>query len=117
MRLLADENVPGETVEALRQQGHDVVWVRADSPGLGDNDVLRRAGREERIVVTLDKDFGELIFSGRIVATTGVILLRLRVPDPTRLTQIVVAALASREDWSGHFSVVENDRVRMTPLP
>ena len=62
MRLLADENVAGETVEALRQQGHDVAWVRTGSPGLADEEVLRRAVSEGRIVVTFDKDFGELAF-------------------------------------------------------
>jgi hypothetical protein len=49
--------------------------------------------------------------------STGVILLRVQAEDPTTLTQIVVAALESRDDWTGHFSVVENQRLRMTPLP
>jgi hypothetical protein len=48
---------------------------------------------------------------------TGVILLRVQTKDPTTLTQIVVAALESRDDWAGHFSVIENQRLRMTPLP
>jgi len=108
MRILANENVAGETVDALRQQGHDVLWIRTEAPGSTDQAVLRRAADEERIVITFDKDFGELAFREGLPVSTGVILLRVQAEDPTTLTQIVVAALASRDDWTGHFSVVEN---------
>ena len=63
------------------------------------------------------KDFGELAFRGGLPVSSGVILLLVRAEDPTTLTQIIVAALESRDDWTGHFSVVENQRPRMTPLP
>lgn len=48
MRLLANENVPGEAVDLLRARGHDIAWVREDSPGSDDNPVLSRAQAEER---------------------------------------------------------------------
>ena len=48
MRLLADENVPGAAVEALRHGGHDVKWVRTDSPGISDTQVLSQAVEEHR---------------------------------------------------------------------
>ena len=60
MRLLANENFPREAVEALRNDDHDVSWVRTECPGISDKEVLEKALRESRIVVTLDKDFGEL---------------------------------------------------------
>ena len=60
MRLLADENFPGAAVAALEAAGHDVVWVRTEAPGTIDSDVLAWAAREERILLTFDKDFGEL---------------------------------------------------------
>jgi predicted nuclease of predicted toxin-antitoxin system len=117
MRILANENVAGETVAALRQLGHDVAWIAADAAGASDRQVLQRAADEDRIIVTFDKDFGELAFRERLPVSTGVILLRVQAKDPTTLTQIVAAALESRDDWTGHFSVVENQRLRMTPLP
>ena len=46
MQLLANENFPGDAVIALRQQGDDVAWVREDSPGITDIQVLDRAQRE-----------------------------------------------------------------------
>jgi predicted nuclease of predicted toxin-antitoxin system len=62
MRLLADENFPKPTVEALRAQGHDVTWARTVFPGAKDTAILRRAIAEKRIVVTLDKDFSHLLW-------------------------------------------------------
>ena len=62
MRLLANENFPGLAITALRLHGHDVVWIREDSPGISDHDVLSRATAEGRILIKLDKDFSELVF-------------------------------------------------------
>ncbi len=117
MRILANENVPGETVAALRQRNHDVVWVRTDAPGSSDREVLERAAAEERLVITLDKDFGELAFRSRLPASSGIVLFRIRAAEPSVLARIAVAALDARDDWAGHFSVVEHDRIRMKPLP
>jgi hypothetical protein len=50
MLFLANENFPGEAVEALRQEGHDVAWVRIDAPAASDQEVLRRAQTEARVL-------------------------------------------------------------------
>jgi predicted nuclease of predicted toxin-antitoxin system len=68
VRLLADENFPGVAVAALRSRGHDVAWIRTDAPGSGDRDVLARAEAEGRLLITFDKDFGELAFRLRLPA-------------------------------------------------
>jgi hypothetical protein len=60
MRLLADENVPGPLVRALVESGCDVAWVRTVSPGVSDPEVLALAMQEKRILLTFDKDFGEI---------------------------------------------------------
>ena len=62
MRLLANENFPGLAITALRSHRHDVVWIREDSPGISDHNALSRATAEGRILMTFDKDFGELVF-------------------------------------------------------
>lgn len=117
MRFLANENFPGEAVDALRARGHDVAWVRADSPGSPDQEVLRRATKEGRLLITFDKDFGELAFRTRPPMPPGIILFRIVPRSSSHVTQVAVAVLESRDDWAGHFSVVEESRVRMTPLP
>jgi hypothetical protein len=68
-------------------------------------------------LLTFDKDFGELAFRHGLPAESGVVLLRLAASDPDTLTGRAVAALESRDDWSGRFSVVEPERIRMTELP
>jgi predicted nuclease of predicted toxin-antitoxin system len=117
MQLLANENFPGDAVTALRQQGNDVAWVREDSPGISDIQVLDRAQREGRILITFDKDFGELAFHHGLPASCGIILFRISMPTPEHVTSRAVAALQQREDWAGHFSVIEDSRIRMTPMP
>ena len=117
MRLLADENCPLDIVEALRQRGHDVVWIRSDAPGSKDPAILLRAQQEQRTILTFDKDFGELAFRSRQQARAGVILCRLHGLPPARLTKVVVAAIEQRASWEGLFGVIHEQRLRITPLP
>lgn len=116
MRLLADENFPRAAVEALRTGRHDVAWVRIDAPGATDEQVLSRARNEDRVLLTFDKDFGELVLKRGIAASGGIVLFRLPLEKPSELASRIVATLASRDDWLGHFSVVEAERIRMRPL-
>ena len=117
LRILANENFPGAAVQALRARGHDVGWVRTDAPGSSDVDVLARAVSEARILITFDKDYGELAFRAGLSTVSGVVLFRIRPVSPQHVAPRSVAALESRSDWAGHFSVVEAHRVRMTALP
>lgn len=91
MRFLANENFPGAAVTALEAAGHDVVWVRRAAPGMSDPDVLAWAVREDRLLLTFDKEFGELAKASALPRTCGVILLRTpsdteRKPSSHRLT-------------------------------
>jgi len=117
MRILADENFPEDAVAALLEAGHDVAWVRTDAPGSSDWQVLARAQAEDRILITFDKDFGELAFRARLPASCGIILFRISAPSSAHIARTAAVALESRTDWAGHLSVVEDDRMRMTPLP
>ncbi len=117
MRILANANFPGDAVAALSAQGYDVTWIRTDAPGSKDADVLAHAQTEARVLITFEKDFGELAFRARLPATSGIILFRIAKPSSAHIARVVTAALAARDDWHGHFSVVEDDRIRMTPLP
>jgi len=117
MRFLANENLPGTAVTALAAAGHDVVWVRTAAPGTTDPEVLAWAAREGRILLTFDKDFGELARGSALPSTSGVILLRVPMPRPGSVGQQLADLIAARDDWAGHFSVIEPGRVRMRPLP
>ena len=117
MKILANENFPSDAVTALRASGHDVVWVRESKPGASDNDILEQAQLEERLLLTFDKDFGELAFRMRLPALQGVILFRISAPSSAHVAKKAVDVLSTRSDWQGCFSVVEDSRIRMTPLP
>lgn len=117
MRLLADENMPGSVVAELRARGHDVLSVKEAMRGADDVAVLALAQAEVRIVITQDKDFGELAYRVGLPAGCGVILFRLAGDDPTADGRRMVAAVESRADWSGAFAVITPRRIRVRPLP
>jgi predicted nuclease of predicted toxin-antitoxin system len=116
MRFLANENFPLDAVEALGQNGHDVLWIRVESPGISDREVLSRAQAENRILLTFDQDFGELAFRSRLLASVGIILFRIRVPSGSVVAEKVAKVISLRDDWYGHFTVIEEDKIRMRDL-
>lgn len=117
LRFLANENFPREAVIALRGLGHEVAWVRDERPGISDEVVLAWAGEEARILLTFDKDFGELVYRRGGSASAGVILFRILTRSSAEAVAKIVVCIQSRVDWAGHFTVVEDERVRMSRLP
>jgi len=65
----------------------------------------------------LDKDFGELAFAKRLPAECGIVLVRTTGSSPEVDNLRAVSALESRADWSGHFAIIEDDRIRTRPVP
>jgi predicted nuclease of predicted toxin-antitoxin system len=61
-KFLANENVPGDVVEAARQAGYDLAWIAESSPGANHETVLAIAVADGRVLLTFDKDFGEIAF-------------------------------------------------------
>ncbi|MGZ9112464.1 MAG: DUF5615 family PIN-like protein [Rhodoplanes sp.] len=76
MRILADECIGRSIVDRLRRDGFDITWAAEVCPGAGDETVLARAAAEQRVLLTLDKDFGELTVRMRR-PTAGVIIVAL----------------------------------------
>ena len=66
MKILADECCPANMVAALRNDGHDVVYVAETAPSTKDTNIIAWALREQRILVTEDRDFCELVFVNRM---------------------------------------------------
>src|SRR5271169_3448856 len=114
MRFLADENIPGDAVAEIEAAGHDIVWVRTVAPGSKDENVLAWAVREERIILTFDKDFGELAWRAGLPVSSGIVLIRL--PMPRAAEAGMPQRIHERADWAGHFTVIEPGRVPMRPL-
>ena len=116
MRFLADENVEQPIVDALREAGHDVLCISHVGPGASDSDVFRLAATEARLILTNDKDFGELAYRERRVAA-GVVLLRLESESGAEKARRLTAILPSLMDrLPGHFAVLTDHGVRLRPL-
>ncbi len=115
MRLLADEGVDVQIVEQLRLDGYDVEYVAELAPGITDDEVLGRANEDGRLLVTVDKDFGELVFRlGRVA--TGVLLLRLSGLSPRDKAILVSKALDEHAgEMPAAFTVVSPGLVRIRP--
>jgi predicted nuclease of predicted toxin-antitoxin system len=100
MRFLLDESADFPLAAFLRTLGHDVTTIAHDYPyGLKDADVLAIAHREQRILITNDRDFGELVFR-RNQSHAGVILFRLDLET-----------LPIKQQWLRHIVTVYADRL------
>lgn len=113
MKFLVDESVEFPVVTFLRSIGHDVVSIAEDFPSIRDTDVLAAARRAKRILLTNDKDFGELIFLHGL-PHRGVILLRLFTENAESKVDSVQRLLETHgNDLSENFTVVTPDAVRI----
>lgn len=114
-KLLADENIPRKTVQSLIQRGIDITSVTDTSPGLSDRAVLELGNVNDRVIVTFDKDFGELIFRDRLDAR-GLILLRFTPTSSEQIAEKIVQALTRQTTIKNKIIVVKEDRIRVTPI-
>ncbi|MGC8990532.1 MAG: DUF5615 family PIN-like protein [Verrucomicrobiia bacterium] len=106
MNFWADESVDRQIVERLRQDGH-LVWDVAEmEPGISDDIVLASANREAALLLTADKDFGEMIFRQRL-HTHGIVLIRLAGLSPSRKAEIVASTVNQHATELAHaFAVI-----------
>ncbi len=113
MNVLIDVSAGQLVANTIRGLGHDVACVRDVDPRMADDEILAWAVRDGRLVVTMDKDFGELVYrSGQ--SHSGVLLLRLEAARSAEKVQIVTEIFANHaEELTGHFSVYQNGRLRI----
>ncbi|MBI4777414.1 DUF5615 family PIN-like protein [Candidatus Desantisbacteria bacterium] len=113
MNLLADESVDKPIVMQLRQDGYNVLYIAEISPSVTDDVVLQLSNEQQSLLLTADKDFGEMVYRQRFVHT-GVVLLRL-----AGLTTASKAILVSKvfddhaSEFVGAFSVITPSIVRI----
>ena len=117
MRFIVDESAGFSVANYLRSLNHDVLIVAEAMPEADDSDILARAVTEERIVVTNDKDFGELVFrSGQ--PHHCIILLRLQDEGVTNRVRVITALLNQYTEWlPDRFTVATDNTVRFRPKP
>ena len=108
MKFLIDANLGRKFTELVSKAGYDAVFINDLLRNASDGDVLILAGRESRIVITADKDFGELIFKfGK--SSAGIILFRTSITDPEKRFEMVKGSM---DKSNGKFIVVSEGQVR-----
>ena len=113
MKFIADENLGSEVPKFLRSLGIDVIAVAEVAAGEADPNVLSIANSQQRILLTLDKDFGELVFKEGLIHS-GVILFRLKDESIENKKKILLKVLKSKKKFFGEFTVFREKLVYTT---
>lgn len=117
VRLLANENWPRPALLALRAQGLDIEAVAEIMRCASDAEVLRHAAAQQRWILTLDRDYGELVFRRQLPPPPAIVYVRQGRFAPDWPAQ-AVTSLLSRAAWAaGHMVVIDGRTVRRRPLP
>ena len=117
VKFVADESVERPICRALEQMGHEVWDIAGQAPGINDREVLAWARRQEAVLITADKDFGDLIYLER-EKVRGVILFRLQgIPLRQMVQRVTEAIEAHIQELEGAFLVVTSLQIRDRRLP
>lgn len=115
-KFLVDESTGVKVVHALRIEGFDVQSVFESFPGISDTQIIQYAYNDGRIIITNDKDFGELIYRKQMPAV-GVILLRLKDESSENKIKIVLEVIDKYiTRLKSNFIVATENNIRIRPL-
>lgn len=113
MKLLANENFPSKSIQYLKDRGFDIRSIGTDSPSVKDNEVMGMAMNEDRLILTFDRDYGELIFKHNYKPTRGVIYLRLDKYRPEEFGKMIEELLAKNQyDFDNALTVISGNGIR-----
>lgn len=117
MKFLLDESADARFARYLVEHGHDVATVITDYPlSLPDKELLALAHAQGRVLITNDRDFGELVFRDRS-PHSGVILFRLTTTAYAAKLVRLATILADYADRLNQFLVVTDNRIRVRQRP
>lgn len=113
MNFWADESVDFPIVKHLRENGHSVKSVLEENPGISDEEILGIAVRDSTILLTCDKDFGELVYRHKRTHY-GLILIRLESLKPLQKAHLVVKLISEHgHELENSFTVVGEKFIRI----
>jgi len=117
LKIVADESVDKQIVDRLRADGHDVLFVAELAPSIDDEKVLGHSRQESAILLTADKDFGELVFRQHLLHS-GVVLIRLAGLTPDLKADLVSRTFDKHGDELGAvFAVLSKHTLRLRKQP
>lgn len=114
LRFLADESFDARVITALRAAEHDVQAIVEDSPGAQDRLIIEQARQEARILLTEDRELGQLVYADRLARGGGVLLVRCPQAARSDLPARIVAVVAAHgARLAGHHAVWTPGRLRL----
>ena len=117
IKFLANENVPSATIRKLQDAGYDVFSVSEKFPSVEDKAVISFAATENRVIITFDRDYGELIFKHGQRSAAGVIYFRIQSFSPEKSAEILLRFLLHNDlQFEGYFTVFDENRIRQRKL-
>lgn len=116
MIFVADENIDTDIIESLRKYGINIISISEDHPSIPDSDVLEISNRHKAVLITADKDFGELVFR-RGEVSEGVILLRIFGISQEQKASLVLEVFKNHlNEFRGCFTVITKDKIRVKKM-
>ena len=115
MKWLADENFPFPAFRILELKGFDIKHIGLENPSVEDVSVIQIALAENRIILTFDSDFGELVFRHGY-APPGVIYFRLTSYQLSDPSTILVHLLEEDYSFENYFTVIGHDTIRQRTI-
>lgn len=111
--FLANENFPRPSTVLLREAGIIVHSIQEDFPGISDKQVLEKASKGNQIILTFDKDYGELIFRHQIKEPPAVIFFREKGNSPLHAGKVLLSLIQTNElHFKNTFTVIEKENIR-----
>lgn len=116
MKFVGDEGVDAQIIKALWKEGHDVIYIAEFDSGITDDLVLKYANNQERILITRDKDFGELVYRDKKIHS-DIILNRLFELSTEKKVSIVMNTINRfKDELIGSFTVIQPSKIRIKKL-
>jgi len=112
MNFISNENFPFPSVKLLRDSGHSIISITEEMPGISDLEALKVAKENQRIILTFDKDYGEIIFNKGIKNPPSVIFFRYKGNDPLFAGNFLKKLFDRQIDLSDAFTVIEEKGIR-----
>ncbi len=113
MQFLANENFPIPSVKLLREAGYDVKSIAQDFQGISDPEVIQIAQKENRIILTFDKDYGELLFKNTTIKPPAVVFFRFKGMEPVYAGSLLKSVLESQNfELNNCFTVIDENNIR-----
>jgi predicted nuclease of predicted toxin-antitoxin system len=116
LRLLADENMHPAVVTRLRHAGYQTEWIAETSYGATDASILQRPDIGSLILITFDRDFGDLIFNQKYPPPLSILYTRLSRAHPDQIAERLLAALDAGVPAGQMITLTKNGE-RTKPFP